>query len=276
LNSRGITRAFLVDQNLSIGGAGLPYTQTNNGVAKPTSARVMFVSSLGRALPISTGVPSSTEFNAIWNTAEGAKPTTATWTNWAGTGEDLRIKKLNLEPLFYQLILVNHSGSTNVVPRYAIDNSGSAVVPAGPIGLDKYYLDSTVVGLLDKNGQVQNRHLLKRNISFMFESDAWRGQIQGDQQSYSASGSDFYNHAVTFFSRPTNPWGDQAHGSSQWGVMIAMYTFMFDYTFWANECPHFDRHGNGLNSVPEYILLDNQGANGGNVNTFSGNLLVVH
>ena len=32
--------------------------------------------------------------------------------------------------------------------------------------------------------------------------------------------------------------------ASQFGVMISMYTFMFDYTFWANECPHFDYHGN--------------------------------
>ena len=42
---------------------------------------------------------------------------------------------------------------------------------------------------------------------------AWRGQIQGDQQKYGASGSDFYNHAVTFFNRPTNPWGGNPQGS---------------------------------------------------------------
>jgi prepilin-type N-terminal cleavage/methylation domain-containing protein len=277
-NSRRIARAFLVDPSYVIGGsvAGQPYTQTSNGVAKPTSARVIFVSSLARALPIATGVPSSPEFNAIWNTAEGAKP--ATWTNWAGTGEDLRIKRLNLEPLFYQLILVNHSSDTNVVPSYSIDNSGTAVVPAGAIGLDKYFLDSTTVGLHDKTGAVQIRQLLKRSISYMFEADAWRGQVQGDQQSHSASGSDFYNHAVTFLSpQNNNPWGEHAQGASQWGVMIAMYTFMFDYTYWANECPHFDYHGNGVNSVPEYVLLNNQGQNSsGNVDQFSQNLLINH
>jgi prepilin-type N-terminal cleavage/methylation domain-containing protein len=275
-NSRRIARAFLIDPALSIGGAGLPYTQTSSGVAKPSSARVILVSSLSRTLPIATSVPSSNEFNAVWNTAEGAIPTTATWTSWAGTGEDLRIKRLNLEPLFYRLILVNHSSNTNVVPGYSIENSSAAVVPAGPVGLDKYYLHNTTVGLHDKTGLVQVRHLLKRSISFMFESDSWHGQIQGDQQSYSASGSDFYNHAVTFFNRPTNPWGgnSQAHGASQWGVMISMYTFMFDYTFWANECPHFDYHSqNNATAVPEYVLLHNQGQNNGNVDNFSTDLL---
>ncbi len=236
----------------------------------------MIVSSLARALPISTGVPTSAEFNAIWNTAEGTKPTT--WTNWPGSGDDLRIKKLNLEPLFYQLILVNHTGGTNIVPQFSIDNSSAAAVPLGPLGLNKYYLDSTVVGLHDTSGVVQTRHQLKRNISFLFESDAWRGQIQGDEQSFSASGSEFFNHAVTFFNRPTNPWGGepQAHGASQYGVMISMYTFMFDYTYWANECPHFNYHGNNASSVPEYVLLNNQGQNStGTIDKFSTDLIYV-
>ena len=120
--------------------------------------------------------------------------------------------------------------------------------------------------------QLQTRHLLKRSISILFESDAWGGPLQGDQQSYGASGSDFYNHAVTFLNRPTNPWS--AQGASQVGVIIALYTFMFDYTYWANECPHFDHHGNSVQSVPEYVLLDKQGASSvGNIDDFSSHLI---
>ena len=278
-NARRLARAFLVDPDLRVNGAVLPYSQAYTGATNVASARVIIVSSLSRALPISTGIPSSTEFSAIWNTAEGAKPMTATWTTWAGTGDDLRIKKLNLEPLFYQLILVDHRSNTNPPsPWFSIDNWSATNVPPGALGLNKYYLDGTVVGLhyLDTTGavQLQSRHLLKRNISFLFESSAWRGEVEGDQQSFSASGSDFYNHAVTFVTRPTNPWGPQAQGASQWGVIIAMYTFMFDYTYWANECPtHFDRHGNQLSSVPEYVLLHNQGQNNGNVDQFSTQLI---
>jgi type II secretory pathway pseudopilin PulG len=272
-NSRRFARAFLVDPAYQIGSsvAGQIYTQTTNGTSKPVSARVMIVSSLARALPVSTGIPTSNEFNAIWITAESAKPTTATWTNWAGKGDDLRIKKLNLEPLFYQLILVDHTGDTNNRPQFSIDSSIPALVPSGALGLNKYYLDGSVVGLHGGSGQVQSRQLLKRNISFLFESSAWRGQVQGDQQAFSASGADFYNHAVTFFNHQTNP--HASSGGSQYGVMIAMYTFMFDYTYWANECPHFSYHANPINSVPEYKLLDNQGANNGNVDGFSSDLI---
>ncbi len=281
-NARRYARAFLVDPAFQIGTnvAGRSYTQTTNGTTKPGSARVMIVSSLARGLPtnITNGVPTTNEFKAIWNTAEGAKPTT--WTTWQGTGDDLRIKKLNLEPLFYQLILVSHDGTQ---AKFSIDFSPAVNVPTnsalGWKSGNVYYLDGTAVDLYDANDppNLQIRHLLKRNISFLFESSTWRGQIQGDQQSFSASGADFYNHALTFFSRPTNPWGgSQAHGASQFGVMIAMYTFMFDYTYWANECPlHFDHHGNNVGSVPEYVLLNNQGQNGGNVDQFSSALLTL-
>src|SRR5206468_12164910 len=124
-NGRRFARAFLVDTNLVIGG-GLPYTQGTNGTARPISARMIIVSSLARALPIASGVPSATDFGNIWNAAENTVPAGSPFAGWQGTGEDLRIKKLNLEPLFYQLILVNHSSDTNNVPRYSIDNSSAA------------------------------------------------------------------------------------------------------------------------------------------------------
>src|ERR1051326_6348572 len=56
-NSRRFARAFLVDPAYQIGSsvAGQIYTQTTNGTSKPVSARVMIVSSLARALPVSTG-----------------------------------------------------------------------------------------------------------------------------------------------------------------------------------------------------------------------------
>jgi type II secretory pathway pseudopilin PulG len=275
-NSRRYARAFLIDPGLTINGAGLPYRQTTNGAASVTSARVMIVSSLARALPasVTNGVPSATNFNAIWNAAENTVPAAPAFSGWGGRGEDLRIKKLNLEPLFHQLILIDHTGNTNPA-RFSIDNMNHTAIPLdAPTKLKMlkaYYLDGTVVGLHFSSGQVQARHLLKRSISFMFESDTWRGQIQGDEQSFSASGADFYNHAVTFFNHPTNP--HASSGGSQYGVMIAMYTFMFDYTYWANECPHFSYHNNGINSVPEYKLLDNQGQNSGNVNVFSSDLI---
>src|SRR5439155_27049562 len=125
-NSRRYARAFLIDTNLAINGVGLPYTQTTNGTTKPVSARVMIVSSLARALPasVTNGVASATNFTAIWNAAANTVPGGPAFSGWGGTGEDLRIKKLNLEPLFYQLILVDHrSDSNGASPWYSINNS---------------------------------------------------------------------------------------------------------------------------------------------------------
>jgi len=275
-NSRRYARAFLIDPSLSINGA-LPYTQTPNGTTKPVSARVMIVSSLARALPasVTNGVASAADFTAIWNAAENTVPAGPAFSGWGGTGEDLRIKKLNLEPLFYQLILVNHSGNTNTVPRFSIDDNSNTTAVTN--WLNKYYLDSTVIGLYGATTNLQTRHLLKRSISFLFESDAWRGQVQGGE-SYSSSGDAFYNTAVTFFSRPINPAAEaaaQTHGVSQYGVMIAMYTFMFDYVYWANQCPHFANHGQSPSGTPEFLLLDNQGKTSiGNIDRFSANMIV--
>ena len=275
-NSRRYARAFLIDPSLSINGA-LPYTQTPNGTTKPVSARVMIVSSLARALPasVTNGVASAADFTAIWNAAENTVPAGPAFSGWGGTGEDLRIKKLNLEPLFYQLILVNHSGNANTVPRFSIDENSNTTAVTN--WLNKYYLDSTVIGLYGATTNLQTRHLLKRSISFLFESDAWRGQVQGGE-SYSSSGDAFYNTAVTFFSRPINPAAEaaaQTHGVSQYGVMIAMYTFMFDYVYWANQCPHFANHGQSPSGTPEFLLLDNQGKTSiGNIDRFSANMIV--
>ncbi len=262
-NSRRYARAFLIDTDLNINGTGLPYTQTPNGTTKPVSARVMIVSSLSRALPISSSVPASTEFKAIWDTAEGAKP--STWTNWAGSGDDLRIKRLNLEPLFEQLILVNRD-PTNTA-RFSIDG---ALLPLPPDGIwNQYYLDGTVLGLHRPNDEVVSRHLLRRNISFVFDSGGWPDLLPSNP-AYSGNGAAFVNHAITFLGAVRNPYPTAA-GASQSSVILAMYTFMFDYALWANECPHFDDHGNGGSpaSIPEYIMLDNQGQNNGNIDRFS-------
>ena len=191
-----------------------------------------------------------------------------------------RVKKINLEPLFHQLILVNKDAPNP--PGFSIDSTNTTSVLRGSLGWKNgnvYYLDGTVVGLhnpidgSDASDLVQSRHHLKRSISFLFESGSWRGGFEGSEGTGGISGSDFLNHAITFFNHSLSP--SNFRGASQRSVMLAMYTFMFDYTFWANECPHFDRHGNGgaPSSVPEYIMLNNQAQNEGNIDRFSDDLI---
>jgi prepilin-type N-terminal cleavage/methylation domain-containing protein len=79
---RGHGRFFLIDPDLSIKNAGLPYTQSTAGAgAAPVSPRVLILSTIGRGLPagIASGVASSTNFNAIWdwNDAGSVVPATS-------------------------------------------------------------------------------------------------------------------------------------------------------------------------------------------------------
>jgi len=281
-NSRRFARAFLVDPAFQIGTnvAGQVYTQTSDGTSKPVSARVMFISSLARALPISTGTPSNTVFNAIWDTPEGATP--ATGANW-GSGDDLRIKRLNLEPLFHQLILVERDAANQI--RFSIDSTNVMNVPTTntPPGLNRCYLDGTTLSVYTTTATNSTncitRQQLKRNTSYIFESGTWSDGTPSPPAS-SGTGSDFVNHAITFFSSRSNPYTSVNKGASQYSAMIAMYTFMFDYSLWANECPHFSHHGSGTNSsptsIPEYILLNNEGQNSsGNIDNFSSALIAT-
>jgi hypothetical protein len=103
--SRKQPRFFLIDPSLNINGAGLPYTQTIAGSANlPISPRVMILSSVGRALPPISGVPSA-DFTNIWNAADGTVPSTPAFSSWAGSGDDLKVQRVNFLPLFVQLAL---------------------------------------------------------------------------------------------------------------------------------------------------------------------------
>jgi len=274
---RGWTRAFLVDPGLGVNGAVLPYAQTSSGAASVTNARVMILSCLAGQLPVVSG-DDNPDFQAIWDAPEGAKPSSSTWNNWAGKGEDLLIQKLNLEPLFHQLILVDADKSGI---KFSIDSTSSIVSSAG--SWNAYYFDGTVLGLYDCKTNPQTSYLLQRNISFAFESCVWRGQIQGagvrlessGSGSSSVTASNFVNSATAFYNGGRNP--DAQSGASQTSVLVAMYTFMFDYVFWATECPyHFDWHGYGassISSLPEYQMLNDMGAkcNGcKGIDSFSG------
>jgi type II secretory pathway pseudopilin PulG len=280
-NARRYARAFLIDPDLNINGAGLPYTQTTNGSAKPINARVMILSSLAQALPIASGAPTATDFNNIWNAAENTVPAGTPFSGWTGTGDDLRIKKLNLEPLFHQLILFNHdppnADPTRDAP-FSIDRGSTMTVSSGPPGRNRYYLESSDLWLFDSNFNLRTRYLLERNISFVFESGAWRGQIQGGETFSDTSGqtaSDFLRLATAFYSAPTSANALNA-GASPSSVLVTMYTFMFDYVFWATQCPNFGWHGVDVNNfptqLPEYKMLNDIGQNSsaGTIDKYSG------
>src|SRR5204863_10008073 len=107
-NPRRQSRFFLIDPNLSIAGAGLPYRQTNTGsVNLPSSPRVMILSSIGRTLPlgVGNGVATADDFTNIWNSADGTVPPAPVFAGWTGVGDDLKVQRADLSPLFVRLRL---------------------------------------------------------------------------------------------------------------------------------------------------------------------------
>ena len=240
-NARRYARALLIDTNGWLG-ANLKtngyYVQTNVGTIITNSARMMIVSSLSAALPVATGRPGSASFNDIWNTAPNAIP--STWTTWQGRGDDLLIQRINLQPLFYQLILVNRDnnnaatysivGPTNLVMARSISNA--------------FYFSGSVVRLGSTNSGVANlqtSYVLDRNNSFVFENGYWRTQIGNGPTNNLAPnpGSSFNNFAQAFIHTADNP--ASANNSGKGGapeqVLVDMLNFMMIYQLWANN-PH--------------------------------------
>ncbi len=131
-NSRKFTRSFLVDPNLVIGSISattLPYTQTNNlAIGPPSSARMLIVSTLSQGNPpVSTGVTNTTVFNDIWNAPANTLPTNPIWSPWAKYPNDVIIQRINLQPLFYNLILINHD--MPAAATFSIDTTVTNGVP---------------------------------------------------------------------------------------------------------------------------------------------------
>ena len=134
--------------------------------------------------------------------------------------------------------------------------------------------------LLDSAYNLRTRYLLNRSISFIFESGSWRGQIQGGETFNDTNGvaaSAFLTLASTFYNKPISA-NAAGTGASPSAVLVTMYTFMFDYVFWATQCPRFDWHGlsGGTPSgLPEYNMLDQMGQNSsagsGSIDAYSGN-----
>src|SRR6185503_16021338 len=99
-NPRRQSRIFYIDPAWQIGssGAGQPYTQTDAGsVNLPVNPRVLILSSIGLPFPVSivNGVPSVDDFTNIWNAADGTVPAAAL-AGWSGSGDDLKVQRVNL------------------------------------------------------------------------------------------------------------------------------------------------------------------------------------
>ena len=175
---RGYTRAYLMDSGGWLGTASFVsgyWTQSPAGTTtRPSQARLMIVSTMARALPVSSGKPSAADFNTIWNTPQGWMPNTSSFANWNGSSNDLVIVRIILDPLFHHVILNNLSSAQTV--SFSI-NGSTPLTPVGP-PIDSYYLDGSVLGLYDTSTppNLMSQEIIRSDLSRLWNtSGPWVG-----------------------------------------------------------------------------------------------------
>jgi prepilin-type N-terminal cleavage/methylation domain-containing protein len=296
-NSRRQPRFFLIDPALRIGNnnnsSGLPYTQanwlttnlfgslcTNNGALVPAlSPRLLIVSSIGRALPtnIVSGVVSNNNFSAIWDrndTGNTLPATSFTWTGWPN-GDDLKVQRVNLSPLFVRLILTS---ITNVSESayYSIDTTSTnyIVYPAqgSSQGRDGYFIKNSVLYLYRGRTNIDSQQILSSDTSFVYEQNVWRRSLSGG--SFLAGSLDLGSIVDKYLEAPENTNAfytltNNGHGNTnsmtQQSVVVSnMVAFMSAYTNWAaryagqSSWPH-DSYWSAADSFQQSMVTAVQG-----------------
>lgn len=268
VNPRRNPRAYVLDTN---GWFNQLAIATNGSPNQPINARALLLSSMdpARPLPNLSLRLATAEFNAIWNTAENVRPATATWTNWGGRGEDLVIQRIDYEPLFHRVIVVNRDPlGTNNLAWFEFESNRSRVTTNY---LSRWYLNGTPITLY--SGAATNldyRLTLVDDQSFLFQANRWAGANPSDYYYNEAVANEFATVAANFL---RSDLATGAFKANQQGAVVAMFNFMLVYQLWANKCPHFPTYGQQKNDIPEYLLMrDVAGGDGqaGYLNDFTG------
>jgi prepilin-type N-terminal cleavage/methylation domain-containing protein len=266
-------RAYLIDPGGWLAGAlgSGSWNQSAGGITSPaTNARVMIISTLARGLPVSGGMASSAQaFQDIWNTPPRGLPNNSTWTSWGGQGDDLLIQRINLQPLFHRVILVN--GYVGGQGYFSINGSAAAAVPYGGSGTNTYYLDGTILGLYSTNQSGLNlmaKEIIKSDMSRVFEYGIWRDQLSGGVTNGFLTG--LSSVAASFFTNSAPPSGLSWGGTPQ-VVLGLMNAYMNGYMTWASMSPCFGYFGSGnpnAANFPGYNEINdaiNSFSKGGNI-----------
>ena len=256
-NARNIPRYFLIDPAMQIGANALgvlPYAQSNVVAAiaagtlttEPSSPRVMLVTSLSTPLPnfITSGTASSNNFNSVWNwTDQSPTPPAVFPASWNNRGTDLIVQRINLRPLFVQLVLQNYPPppkGPSVQGQCAIDQLGPYSVPLYS-GANGYLLQNTVLDLYHDgvSGALQARQILNRDANFFYMEQVWRGSLifatstGGSATGASLMGSVFLATSQAFMSSPY--YTKATGGMTPPQVVNTMSNFMVSYTQWAGS-----------------------------------------
>ncbi len=260
-NTRNKPRFFLIDPNLRVGNnsSSLPYNQnltnwpsgsvvtnSSGNITSPISPRVMIVSSIGRALPtnIVTEIVPNNNFSAIWDWNDNGNALPATSYAWPGwpNGDDLKVQRVQLGPLFVRLVLTANNSSTNSneMGYYSIDSISTNNVPSPGLGRDGYFIKNSLLCLFVGRTNVDSQQVLSRDGSFVYEQNVWRSSLTGG--SFLAGSLDLGSIVDKYLDAPenTNAMNTTVTNSSRYTgiaqqsvVVSNMIAYMKAYTNWA-------------------------------------------
>jgi type II secretory pathway pseudopilin PulG len=245
-NARNSRRVLLTDPNNTL---SLPYAQTGTGTGSnvPPTVRLMILSTLGPAFPASLvdGPPANApDFNVIWTNADGMFPTNVSASNplrssWSGTGNDLKVQRLDLGASFVHLVLWNYPTPNPPQGNYQVDYQATTnVVPNS--GTNTYFLKNTVLSLLTQAAVRQVDQILSRDGVFFYIQTVWRGTLdlgqglgQGSSNIWETNrvAGAFAGTAAAFYHSPRST----APGVTEtpFTVYSKMTNFMVAYNAWA-------------------------------------------
>jgi len=244
-NPRGFSRIFMVDPNLKINGAGLPYVQSNTGSSiAPTNARVLILSTI--AQPAVSTISDS--FANIWNTPPGGKPST-----WTGKQDDLCIQRVELGGLFHKLYFINNDPTNDGYFTFET-NSQSYIMHSGG-QYSTYVLDGTVLSLY-ASGVLEVREILHDDQSYVYQNNLWSRSFSSEQLTTTLDQYSFGWWVARFLSEPAPP--NPKFAATQQSVTDEMYTYLASYALWAigNPPAITNFQGSGLSSGVQYPYLE--------------------
>ena len=249
-NLRNHLRVLLVDSSGWLS-TNLPYTQTYLGSTNlPAKARMMLVSSLGKDLPIASGMPIAADFAALWDAPPGTVPSSGAWVGWTGDPDDVKIHRMNLSPLFVQLVLTSYMSVTN--GQYAVDLGQTNLVPFNA-GFGAYFLTGTILKFYHgpPDSTLDSTQILNENSSFVYEGGMWKNSLQG-RLTAGVPGS--AGIVAAFLAATPNTNAQNAFTNYQQILVVrAMTDYLSNYSVWAD--------GNFTNATLKAYLVDLQKTN---------------
>lgn len=235
-NPRGLRRAYLLDPRLT-NHFPIPFNQSPLGLTNLPNVElgILLLGTVGEPLPagvVSGFASSQTAYSNLWNLTEGNLP--ADWT-WDGRPEDLRIARVNVGTLFVPLVLnygtYINPGSGNQ-GRFTIGNSTTNTLPVSP-SYTAHFLRGSLLGLHHHAGTVntlQVSEVLQHPMSFVYEGDAWRGQLFLGRGMRLTSGLDVQAAHDLFMPAPHNI--NAQGGANTTNIILALSNYMKAYITW--------------------------------------------